>query len=111
MSDLFWFSDEQWARIEPKLPKNTRGWKRVDDRRVLSGIVHVLKSGGRWADCPGDYGPKKTIYNRFVRWAERGIWEDIFGALAGRDEDADRLTIDSSIVKVHRSARGAKGGR
>ena len=47
MSDLFWSSDEKWARIEPKLPKNTRGWKRVDDRRVLSGIVHVLKSGGR----------------------------------------------------------------
>ena len=93
------------------LPKNTRGLKRVDDRRVLSGIVHVLKSGGRWADCPADYGPKKTIYNRFVRWAERGIWEDIFAALAGRDEDADRLMIDSTIVKAHRSAGGAKGGR
>lgn len=61
MSDLSWFSDEQWARIEPMLPKNTRGLKRVDDRRVLSGIVHVLKSGGRWVDCPADYGPKKTI--------------------------------------------------
>ena len=110
MSDLFWFSDEQWARIEPMLPKNTRGLKRVDDRRVLSGIVHVLKSGGRWADRPADYGPKKTIYNRFVRWAERGIWENIFAALAGRDEDADWLMIDSTIVKAHRSAGGAKGG-
>jgi len=107
MTDLFWFSDEQWGRIAPMLPKNTRGLKRVDDRRVLSGIVHVLKSGGRWADCPADYGPKKTIYNRFVRWAERGIWEDIFAALAGRDEDADRLMIDSTIVKAHRSAGGA----
>jgi len=111
MSDLFWFSDEQWARIEPMLPKNTRGLKRVDDRRVLSGIVHVLKSGGRWADCPADYGPKKTIYNRFVRWAERGIWENIFAALAGRDEDTDWLMIDSTIVKAHRTAGGAKGGR
>jgi len=111
MSDLFWFSDEQWARIEPMLPKNTRGLKRVDDRRVLSGIVHVLKSGGRWADCPADYGPKKTTYNRFVRWAERGIWENIFSSLAGRDEDADRLMIDSTIIKAHRSAGGAKGGR
>ena len=110
MSDLFWFSDEQWARIEPMLPKNTRGLKRVDDRRVLSGIVHVLKSGGRWADRPADYGPKKTIYNRFVRWAERGIWENIFSSLAGRDEDADRLMIDSTIVKAHRSSAGAKGG-
>jgi transposase len=56
---------------------------------VLNGIVHVLKSGGRWADCPADYAPKNTIYNRSVRWAERGIWKDIFAALAGRDEDAD----------------------
>ena len=111
MTDLFWFSDNQWTRIAPLLPKNTRGLKRVDDRRVLSGIVHVLKSGGRSANCPADYGPKKTIYNRFVRWAERGIWEDIFSALAGRDKDADRLMIDSTIVKAHRSAGGAKGGR
>lgn len=107
MPDLFWFSDEQWARIAPMLPKSTRGLKCVDDRRVLSGIVHVLKSGGRWADCPADYGPKKAIYNRFVRWAERCIWEDIFSSLAGRDEDADRLLIDSTIVKAHRSAGGA----
>lgn len=109
MADLFWFSDAQWARIEPLLPTNTRGLKRVDDRRVLSGIVHVLKSGGRWSDCPSDYGPHKTIYNRFVRWAERGIWEEIFSELAQLD-DADRLMIDSTIVKAHRSSGGAKGG-
>lgn len=110
MSELFWFSDAQWARIEPLLPTNVRGLKRVDDRRVLSGIVHVLKSGGRWADCPPSYGPKKTIYNRFVRWARRGVWEDIFAALAGRDGAPDRLMIDSTIVKAHRSAGGGKGG-
>jgi transposase len=75
MSDFFWFSDEQWARIEPLLPQDTRGMPRVDDRRVLSGIVHALKSGGRWGDCPEHvYGPKKTLYNRFRRWAERGVW-------------------------------------
>ncbi len=85
MADLFWFSDEQWSRIEPLLPTNTRGMPRVDDRRVLSGIVHVLKSGCRWSDCPADYGPPKTIYNRFVRWARRGTWEDIFATLAGAD--------------------------
>lgn len=110
MSDLFWFSDKQWKRIEPLLPTNTRGMKRVDDRRVLSGIVHVLKSGGRWGDAPSDYGPKKTLYNRFVRWAERGIWEGIFAALAGAEGAPDRLMIDSSCIKVHRCARGEKGG-
>jgi mannitol 2-dehydrogenase len=110
MSELFWFSDEQWARIAPLLPTNTRGMKRVDDRRVLSGIVHVLKSGGRWGDCPREYGPKKTLYNRFVRWAERGVWERIFSALAGAEGVPDRLMIDSTSIKVHRCARGAKGG-
>jgi transposase len=109
MSDFFWFSDAQWARIEPLLPTDVRGMKRVDDRRVLSGIVHALRSGGRWADCADVYGPKKTLYNRFVRWAERGIWERIFSTLASAGE-ADRLFIDSSCIKAHRCAGGAKGG-
>lgn len=110
MSDLFCFSDAQWARMEPLLPSNTRGLKRVDDRRVLSGIVHVIRSGGRWVDAPADYGPKKTLYNLFQRWAERGIWEDIFSALAGSEDVPDRLMIDSTIIKAHRSSSGAKGG-
>ena len=88
----------------------TRGMKRVDDRRVLSGIVHALKCGGRWADCADVYGPKKTLYNRFVRWSERGIWERIFSALAGGAGAPDRLFIDSSCIKVHRCAGGGKGG-
>jgi transposase len=110
MADLFWFSDEQWARIAPLLPTNTRGLKRVDDRRVLSGIVHVLRSGCPWSHCPREYGPAKTMYNRFVRWARRGIWKDIFAALAGREGNPDRLLIDSTIVRAHRSAAGGKGG-
>ena len=109
--DQFWLTDEQFARIAPHLPTDTRGKERVDDRRVISDIVHVLKSGGRWTDAPRDvYGPKKTLYNRFVRWAERGIWERIFAALAGTEEATDRLFIDSSCIKVHRTAGGAKGG-
>lgn len=111
MADFFWFSDVQWSRIEPLLPTDTRGMPRVDDRRVLSGIVHALQSGGRWGDCPEQvYGPKKTLYNRFVRWAERGIWEGIFAALAGAEDAPDRLFIDSSCIKAHRTAGGAKGG-
>ena len=72
--NLFWLSDEQWNRIEPHLPTDVRGVERADDRRVISGIVHVLKSGCRWCDCPPEYGPPTTIYNRFVRWARRGVW-------------------------------------
>ena len=108
MGNFFWFSDEQWAGIEPLLPQDTRGMPRVDDRRVLSGIVHALKSGGRWSDCPEHiYGPKKTLYNRFRRWAERGVWERIFSSLAGVEGLPARLLIDSSCIKVHRTAGGA----
>ena len=93
------------------MQSNTRGLKRVDDPRVLSGgIIHVIRSCGRWVDAPADYGPRKTLYNRFQRWAERCIWEDIFPALAGREDVPDRLMIDSTIVMAHRSAGVAKGG-
>ena len=108
--NLFWLSDEQWERIEPHLPTDVRGVERVDDRRVISGIVHVLKSGCRWCDCPPEYGPSTTIYNRFVRWAERGIWENLFRHLAGGGRSADTQMIDSTHVKAHRSAAGGKGG-
>lgn len=97
--------------IAPLLPTDTRGMAPVDDRRVLSGIVHALQSGGRWGDCPEHvYGPKKTLYNRFVRWAERGVWEGIFNALAGAEGVPDRLFIDSTSIKAHRTAGSAKGG-
>ena len=102
--NLFWLSDEQWKRIEPHLPTDVRGIERADDRRVISGIVHVLKSGCRWCDCPPEYGPATTIYNRFVRWAERGIWENLFRQLAGRGRSINTQMIDSTHVKAHRSA-------
>ena len=108
--NLFWLSDEQWQCIEPHLPTKVRGKKRKDDRRVISGIVHVLKSGCRWSDCPPEYGPPTTIYNRFVRWARRGIWERLFRQLAENGRSADMQMIDSTHVKAHRSAAGGKGG-
>jgi transposase len=82
----------------------------VDDRRVISGIVHVLKSGCRWADSPLVYGPRKTLYNRFVRWAAKGVWLDIFHALAAAGGPSAEVLIDSSAVKAHRCASGGKGG-
>jgi transposase len=71
--NLFWLGSEQWARIEPHLPADVRGAVRVDDRRVISGIVQVLKSGCRCCDCPLECGPTATIYNLFVCWARRGL--------------------------------------
>lgn len=82
MSDgLFWLSDEQFSKLQPLLPTNTRGKAHVDDRRVISGIIHVLKSGGRWVDAPEAYGPRKTLHNRFVRWSEKSVWTGIFDTL------------------------------
>ncbi len=109
--DHFWLTDEQFARIAPLLPNDTRGKERVDDRRVISGIVHVLKSGGRWTDAPRDlYGPKKTLYNRFVRWAAKGVWIGLFETLAQAGGPPSQVLIDSTAVKAHRCAAGGKGG-
>lgn len=107
--DSFWLSQEQFARLQPLLPSDTRGVPRVDDRRVISGIVHVLQSGCRWRDSPACYGPYKTLYNRFVRWARKGVWERIFHTLAEAGV-ATALMLDATHVKAHRSAAGGKGG-
>jgi transposase len=107
--NCFWLTEDQFARLEPLLPTDTRGKPRVDDRRVISGIVHVLKPGGRWVDAPPIYGPRKILYNRFVRWAARGIWVDVFHGLASAGGPPAQVLIDSS-VKAHRCASGGKGG-
>src|SRR5438132_2706776 len=107
--DHFWLDEGQFARLARYLPSDTRGVPRVDDRRVISGIVHVLKSGCRWADAPAVYGPRKTLYNRFVRWAAKGVWLDIFHALAAAGGPPAEALIDSSAVEAHRCALGAKG--
>ena len=75
--DPFRLSDGRWARLAPLLPADVRDVARVDDRRVISGIAYVLRSGCRWSDAPDRYGPRKTLYNRFVRWARRGVWDEV----------------------------------
>src|SRR4051795_8817506 len=110
LMDQFGLSDEQFARIAPHLPTDTRGKPRVDDRRVISGIIHVLKSGGRWVDAPPLYGPRKTLYNRFVRWAAKGGWTNLFETRASAGGPPAQVLIDSSAVKAHRCASGGKGG-
>ena len=107
---LFWLSDEAWSTIEPHLPKNQPGARRVDDRRVISGILHVLKIGCRWCDCPAAYGPSTTIYNWFNRWSRRGFWLKLLDALADAGAVTKSTTIDSTYIKAQRAAFGAKGG-
>jgi transposase len=106
----YWLSEDQFARLVPLLPDDTRGVPRVDDRRVISGIVHVLRSGCRWKDAPAVYGPHKTLYNRFVRWAAKGVWEDVFHRLAETGGPPATLMLDATHVKVQRAAAGGKGG-
>ena len=110
MAHLFWLSDPAWAAIEPHLPRGKAGKPRVDDRRVISGILHILKTGGRWRDVPSAYGPPTTIYNRTNRWSRRGLWQRLFEKIAGAGEVPSELSLDSTHVKAHRSAAGGKGG-
>ena len=105
----FDLSDEEWALLEPLMP-GSRKSARVDDRKVLNAIFYVLRTGMPWRDLPDRYGPYTTAYNRFNRWSRRGIWKKIFDRLASKSRDSLYL-IDSTIVKAHRAASGAKGGR
>ncbi|GBQ16346.1 transposase [Swaminathania salitolerans LMG 21291] len=78
--------------------------KRVDDRRVLSGIVYVIRHGLQWKDAPSGYGPHKTLYNRFIRWSRLGVFARIFSALTGNAGVPEELMIDSTHLKAHRTA-------
>ena len=103
MRDLFWLSEEQMARMEPFFPL-AHGVPRVDDRRVISGIIFVIKNGLRWRDAPTEYGPHKTLYNRFIRWSRLGVFDKIFSHLTSDEAPPDTLMIDATHLKAHRTA-------
>lgn len=109
MSDRFWLTDVQWAVIEPLLPR-LGGKPRVDDRRVISGILHRYREGLRWRTIPAEYGPRTTLFNRFDRWSRKGIWQGLLAALAACEDPPEVAMVDSTAVRAHRSAAGAKGG-
>jgi transposase len=103
MSDLFLLSERQMARIAPHFPLS-HGVPRVDDRRVVSGIVYVIKHGLQWKDAPKGYGPHKTLYNRFIRWSRMGVFDRIFAGLAGEGPTPERIMVDATHLKAHRTA-------
>ena len=103
MSDLLMLTPEQMRRIEPYFPLS-HGVPRVDDRRVLSGILFVIRNGLRWRDVPSNYGPHKTIYNRFIRWSRLGVFNRILAELAAQGGETDNLMIDATHLKAHRTA-------
>lgn len=102
-------SDTEWRLIEPLLPNKPRGVARVDDRLVINGIFYILRTGSPWRDLPERFGPYTTVYNRYNRWAKAGVWLKVFETLAAKSPQSMQL-IDSSIIRAHQHAAGAKKG-
>ena len=103
MSEEFLLTTQQLNRIKPYFPV-LHGIPRVDDRRVISGIIYVIRYGLQWKDAPQAYGPYKTLYNRFVRWSRAGIFNKIFHELSRQHGARDCLMIDTTHLKAHRTA-------
>ena len=103
MIQPFLLTEAQMARISPFFPLS-HGKPRVDDRRVLSGIVYVIRNGLMWRDAPVSYGPHKTIYNRFIRWSRMGVFGRILMELARQGGETDEIMIDATHLKAHRTA-------
>ena len=103
MSNLFWLTDAQMERLKPFFPKS-HGKPRVDDRRVLSGIIFINRNGLRWCDAPKEYGPHKTLYNRWKRWSDMGVFARIMAGLAAEGAETKTIMIDATYLKAHRTA-------
>lgn len=103
MTEMILLSEGQMARISSVFPLS-QGRPRVDDRRVISGIIFVIRNGLRWRDLPASYRPSKTIYNRFGRWREMGVFGRIFVGLAKGGGDTEEIMIDATHLKAHRTA-------
>ncbi|GAB5463208.1 MAG: hypothetical protein HoeaKO_32990 [Hoeflea alexandrii] len=112
MSELFWLTDEQMGKLAPFFPKS-HGKPRVVDRRVLSGIIFINRNGLRWRDAPREFGPPKTLYSRWKRWSEKGIFARMMAGLAAGHGEKTTVMIDATYLKAHRTATSMaakKGG-
>ncbi|MGQ4490791.1 IS5 family transposase [Streptomyces sp. SAS_281] len=107
-------SDAEWEFVRPLLPVSLRGRKRLDDRKVLNGIVWKFRTGTAWRDVPERYGPWTTLHTRFCRWARDGTFERMLSAAHARADaagDIDWLvSVDSTVVRAHQHASGARKG-
>ena len=102
-------SDREWSIIQPLLPQKSRGVPRVDDRRVVNGILWRFRAGTPWRNVPERYGPRTTLYNRFTRWRAARVWDRILEAIS-EAYDGDIVMIDSSCVRVHQHGAAGKRG-
>ena len=103
MFGLYWLSDAQMAKLAPFFPRS-HGKPRVDDRRVLSGIIFFNRNGLRWRNTPSEYGPPKTLYSRWKRWSEKGVFARMILELADQGREMDTLMIDTTHLKTHCTA-------
>ena len=104
-------NDEQWERIAPLLPgkEGDPGRSGKDNRRFLEGVLWLVRTGAPWRDLPPHFGKWGSVWKRFRRWADKGVFERIFEELSA-DPDFEYALVDGTIIKVHRHATGAKGG-
>ena len=106
-------TNRQWERLEPLLPKSQRGRPREDDRRIINGILWILRTGAPWRDLPERYGSWSTVHTRFRRWREAGVWEVMLAAVQSEADAAGELDwevhfVDGSVVRAHQHAAGVK---
>ena len=103
MSELYWLTDAQIERLRPFFPKS-RGRPRVDDRRVLSGLIFIQRNGLMWKHAPAAYGPPKTLYNRWKRWSRMDLFATIMTEPAAEAQETGIVMIDAIHAKAHRTA-------
>lgn len=105
-------TDAEWEFVRPLLPKSLRGRKRLDDRRVLNGIVWKFRTGTAWRDVPDRYGPRATLHTRFRRWAIDGTFDRMLRAAQAKADSADDIewlvSVGSTIVRAHQHAPEAR---
>ena len=112
MSVLCGLRNDQWEKIKETLPgkPGDPGRSGEDNRKFIEAVMWIARNGARWRSLPSEYGKWFTVHKRFMRWSKNGIWQTIFNTLAV-DADTEWLMIDSSIVRAHQHAAGAKGGK
>lgn len=107
----YWLSDDAWAVIEPRLPEARPGPKRLDDRMIISGIIHMLKCGTPWGRCPIYYGVATTVYKRWAIWGRRGNWSHIIDALSEEEWAAETARIDAAYIAYHNEIHSSSKAR
>lgn len=106
-------SDECWDRIKDMLPgrPGQNGWIAKDNRLFINAVLWIAKTGAPWRDLPERFGRWNSVWKRFDRWSFKGVWRQVFEALASQDPDLEWLILDSTVIRAHQHAAGKKGGK